>query len=165
MKYWNWRSTSAEMTRAAGQALAAALQPGDVLALCGDLGSGKTCFIQGLARGLQVPDLGMVNSPTFVILNVYPGRCPVYHFDAYRLDGPDAWTALGVEDLVSGDGVCAVEWADRIAAALPADRLEILFAHHGPSERILEFRPQGPRSCALLETARPTIERLLPPSV
>jgi tRNA threonylcarbamoyladenosine biosynthesis protein TsaE len=141
------------MTQAIAEALAPSLEPGDVLALVGELGTGKTCFTQGLARSLGVPNPRVVNSPTFVLLNVYHGRFRVYHFDAYRLSGADAWLDLGVDDLLYGDGVCLIEWADRVQDALPPDRLEVRFTHAGPSERELTFIPTGSRAGQILDGA------------
>lgn len=89
------------------------------MALRGGLGAGKTTFTKGLAKGLGVPD--EVTSPTFTIISEYEGRVPLYHMDAYRLSGCDEFLELGVEDLLYGDGVCVIEWSERVAAAMPDD--------------------------------------------
>lgn len=109
--------------------------PGDVVALVGELGSGKTLFVQGLARGLEVPDDEPVVSPSFTLLNEYPGRCPVYHFDFYRLAGAEDLENLGIQEYLGAGGVAVVEWADRMPEALPAERLEICLEYAGEYER------------------------------
>lgn len=154
-------SSSPEVTRRAAEALAPVLAPGDVLALSGDLGSGKTCFTQGLARGLGITEPGVVNSPTFVLLNVYQGALPIYHFDAYRLGDSQAWLDLGAEDFLYGDGVSVIEWADRVQDALPSDRLEIHFGHSGPTIREIRFLGFGERSEGILRAVGPELSRVI----
>ena len=110
-------ASSPEETAAAGEQLAARLGPGDVVALTGELGAGKTCFVQGLARGLGVA--GGVTSPTFVLVNEYRGRLPVHHVDVYRTQSLTELLDLGLEDLIGGDGVTVIEWADRCEPLLP----------------------------------------------
>ncbi len=114
---------SPEETRQLAASLAASLIPGTVLALHGDLGAGKTCFIQGLAEGLGVE--GPVTSPTFTLVHEYAGRLPLYHADLYRI--ADAREALraGLEDYLHGGGVCAVEWAERAPGLLPAHTVHV----------------------------------------
>jgi len=136
-----------------GAALAAALQPGDVLALIGDLGAGKTRLTQALCRGLGVP-ADAVSSPTFTLIHEYTGRWPIRHCDAYRLKHPDEFADLGLDDLFAEDGVAIVEWADRVIADLPADRLEIRLAATGPTARTVSLTATGPRSAARLTPAR-----------
>jgi len=114
---------SAEETRRFGEKLGHQLGPGDVVALFGDLGSGKTCLIQGVCRGLGVP--GVVNSPSYKIINEYMGRCPVYHLDFYRLHGREDLLALGYEEYFYGEGVCLIEWAEKAADLLPPQRVEV----------------------------------------
>jgi tRNA threonylcarbamoyladenosine biosynthesis protein TsaE len=116
-------TNSAEETRSLGERLGHRLVPGDVVALQGDLGSGKTCLIQGICRGLEVK--GVVNSPSYTIVNEYIGRCPVYHLDFYRLRGRDDLLALGCEEYFYGDGICLIEWAEKAVDLLPAQRVEI----------------------------------------
>lgn len=115
---------STEETEELAARLAAELGKGDFVALRGDLGAGKTAFARGLARGLGVS--GPVRSPSFTLMRQYTGgRLPLYHFDAYRLEGPDDLVQIGFDEYAQGDGVCLVEWADRIETALPARRLEV----------------------------------------
>lgn len=106
-----------------GRELAQKLKPGDVLALMGHLGSGKTCLTRGICEGLHVTDI--VTSPTFVLINEYRGSLPVYHFDFYRLNSEDEIRDLGVDDYFYGDGVCIIEWAERGLSLIPPDRVEV----------------------------------------
>lgn len=112
-------SHSEAETEAIGERLAAALSPGAVVAYRGGLGMGKTAFTRGLARGLGCR--GRVTSPTFTIVNEYQGRIPLFHFDMYRLPDADALFDIGWEDYLDRGGVCAVEWSENVAEALPED--------------------------------------------
>lgn len=124
-------SNSADETERIAAELAATLRPGAVLALHGDLGAGKTCFIRGLARGLGVTR--HVHSPTFTLINEYPGRVPLYHMDLYRLSSPDQALDLGLDDYLFGAGVCAIEWAERVAKLLPPHTIHVSL-HLGETE-------------------------------
>jgi tRNA threonylcarbamoyladenosine biosynthesis protein TsaE len=110
-------------TAAAGEALGRTLGASDVVALTGELGAGKTCFVQGVARGLDVE--GPATSPTFVLVNEYRGRLPVHHVDAYRTSSLTELVDLGFLELMGGDGVTLVEWADRCAPLLPARAVRV----------------------------------------
>ena len=112
-------------TEAFGRRLADQLFPGAVVALIGPLGAGKTHLVRAIAQGLGVADGRIVTSPTFVLIQEYAGRMPVYHFDAYRLRGESDFIDLGVHEYFEGDGVCLVEWADRAAGVLPVERLRV----------------------------------------
>ncbi|HEX9654120.1 MAG TPA: tRNA (adenosine(37)-N6)-threonylcarbamoyltransferase complex ATPase subunit type 1 TsaE [bacterium] len=116
-------SNHPEETRHIAANLAHTLEPGAVVALFGELGSGKTTFIHGLCEALRVS--GDVTSPTFTLLHEYAGRLPVYHFDFYRIEHADDIWQLGWEDYFYGDGICLIEWADRILDFLPKNRIEI----------------------------------------
>lgn len=116
--------------------MALELRPHSVLALSGDLGAGKTTFVQGLAEGLGVQD--PVQSPTFVLLNIYQNR--LFHFDLYRLKQPSDFTSLGFEEYFQSGGICAIEWPDRIQGLLPPQTIFIHF-HYDGNERIVEVRP------------------------
>jgi tRNA threonylcarbamoyladenosine biosynthesis protein TsaE len=138
----------AEDTRRLGVCLGRVLRAGDVIALVGPLGSGKTTFAQGLAEGLDVPPDRHVASPTFALVNEHPGRVPFVHADLYRVERPDELRELGLEagyDLAA----TAVEWADRFGEVLPEDRLEIVFAFAAGGRRLL-VRATGPRARMLL---------------
>ena len=121
-------------TERLGRALAAVVAPGTVLGLVGPLGAGKTRLVRALAEALGV-DPGAIASPTFVLIHEYDGDLPLYHFDAYRLPGPDDFDALGAADYLGGDGVCLVEWADLVADRLPADAWMIRIEPTGPEAR------------------------------
>lgn len=112
-------------TEAFGRRLGAALFPGAVIALVGQLGAGKTHLTRAVAEGLGVRNPAVVTSPTFVLIQEYPARLPVYHFDAYRLATAREFADLGVDEYFVGDGVCLIEWADKVAETLPADHLRI----------------------------------------
>ena len=111
-------------TQAIGARLGARLTPGAVVACTGELGAGKTCFLQGLARGLGVA--GGVTSPTFVLVNQYRGgRMPIYHLDAYRTGSLTELVDLGLEEMLYGDGVTVIEWADKLLPLLPARTIHV----------------------------------------
>ncbi len=112
-------------TRECGREFAHGLKAGDVLALCGEMGAGKTCFVQGLAQGLGVNEL--VSSPTYLILHEYDGELPLYHMDLYRLKSPAEVLAFGFEEYLSGDGVLAIEWPDTAFSFLPESTCRISF--------------------------------------
>jgi tRNA threonylcarbamoyladenosine biosynthesis protein TsaE len=132
------RTTSPEETEAAGERLAAGLRPGDVVALVGELGAGKTCFIQGLVRGLGATR--RATSPTFVLINQYQGRVPIYHVDAYRTQSLVELMELGVPELMGGDGVMVVEWADKLLPLLPVSTIEVTIAGVGDEPRTITIR-------------------------
>jgi tRNA threonylcarbamoyladenosine biosynthesis protein TsaE len=112
-------------TQAFGRRLAAVLFPGAVVALVGPLGAGKTHLVRAVAEGLGVADSRVVTSPTFVLIQEYQARLPIYHFDAYLLQGDAEFAELGAHEYFEGDGVCLVEWADRVAGCLPKEFLRI----------------------------------------
>jgi tRNA threonylcarbamoyladenosine biosynthesis protein TsaE len=131
------QTTTEEETAAAGERLAAALGPGDVVLLYGELGAGKTAFVRGLARGLGASDRD-VTSPTFTLVQEYAGRLPLYHVDLYRLE-PKEVEDLGLEELVSADGVVAIEWAERWHGR-PDDAIEVRLEHAGEDQRRIAVR-------------------------
>ncbi|HUK64798.1 MAG TPA: tRNA (adenosine(37)-N6)-threonylcarbamoyltransferase complex ATPase subunit type 1 TsaE [Dongiaceae bacterium] len=130
-----------EQTARAGEALGRTLGPGDVVALYGELGAGKTCFVQGLVRGLGV--VTQATSPTFVLINEYQGRLPVHHVDAYRTGSLAELMDLGLLDLFGGDGVTLLEWADRAEALLPARVIRVRIEGLGDEPR--EVTIEDPR--------------------
>src|SRR5687768_2560572 len=135
---------SEETTSAAGEQLAASLRAGDVVLLFGDLGAGKTAFVRGLARGLGAPG-DDVSSPTFTLIQEYPGRLTLYHVDLYRLE-PREVEELGLEDLVAADGVVAIEWAERWNGR-PDDVVEVRIDHAGEDQRRIRISG-APRASA-----------------
>ena len=144
-------------TKAIGAALAGLLRAGDVVGLTGDLGAGKTRFVQGAAAALDVED--PVVSPTFMLVREYDGRVPVNHVDAYRLAGPAELEDLGLDEVLPADAVTFVEWADRVAGALPASWLELAF-HTRPDEvREIRVRAHGPGWSGRLPELRSALGR------
>ena len=126
-----------------GAALSAVTEPGMVVALIGPLGAGKTRLARSMARSLGVPP-DAVTSPTFVLIHEYPqGQLPIYHFDAYRIADLDEFAELGPEEYFDGDGICIVEWADRVKDALPPDRIEIEIQVIGENERLFSVAALG----------------------
>jgi tRNA threonylcarbamoyladenosine biosynthesis protein TsaE len=122
-------------TDAFGRRLGAALFPGAVVALIGPLGAGKTHLVRAVAEGLDIADPRVVSSPTFVLIQEYDARLPIYHFDAYRLRGAAELFDLGVHEYFEGRGVCLVEWADRVEACLPTEHLRVTLEITGPTAR------------------------------
>jgi tRNA threonylcarbamoyladenosine biosynthesis protein TsaE len=118
-----WKTRGAEETRRLGMELGVRFVPGTVVGLIGALGSGKTCLAQGICRGLGVEEY--VTSPSFVLIQEYLGRMPVYHFDLYRLRDAEELFDLGYEEYFFGDGVCLVEWAERAQSLWPEDGVEV----------------------------------------
>lgn len=116
-------SHSAEETKEFAKSFALALKPGDVICLDGDLGAGKTAFVQGMAKGMGIDDY--ITSPTFTIVNEYYGTMPLYHFDVYRIAESEEMYEIGYDEYITGDGVCVIEWADIISDILPDERYEI----------------------------------------
>lgn len=134
---------SVEETQAVGEALGARLGPGAVVACVGELGAGKTCFLQGVARGLGVTT--DVTSPTFVLVNVYRGRLPVYHLDAYRTESLLEVVDLGLEEMLDGDGVTLIEWGDKVRPLLPARAIVVRITGLGDEPRRIEVEEPGAR--------------------
>lgn len=144
-------SRSAEETRAIGGRLAPFLAPGDVVVLSGDLGAGKTCLVQGIARGLGV--VGRVTSPSFVLVREYRGRIPILHIDVYRLGNLQELTDLGYDEFLDSSWVVLIEWGDAVAAMLPDHYLEIEIRGAAEAERHIAMRARGRRWGAILDRA------------
>lgn len=144
-------SRSAAATRALGTRLGARAAAGDVIALVGPLGAGKTELARGIARGLAVE--GPVSSPSFVLVAEHAGRLPLFHVDCYRLAGAEDALAAGILDDRAAEGVTVIEWADRLGDALPPGRLEIAIDGAGRSPRTLLLRATDARHALLLEAA------------
>ncbi len=144
-------STTPDETRALAEAMGRHVRPGDLIALIGELGSGKTLFVGGLAQGLGVDPAVHVSSPTFTIMHRYRGRVPLYHIDLYRIDTPEAFATLGLEEYLEGDGVAAVEWAEHGEAMLPRERLTVHLRQTGSEAREIELVPVGDRYQRLVQ--------------
>ena len=160
----NLELKSSNETIKLGEIIGKSLNPGTIIALSGDLGAGKTVLVKGFARGLGVEE--EPSSPTFVIMNSYIGRMPLYHFDLYRLSDEDELVGIGYDEYFFGNGVCAVEWAERVQGIFPEDtiRIEIKMpdSEEEGSENIREVRIEGKSKWLLLfkntaEQAFPTL--------
>ncbi len=133
---------SAAETRKLGERLAALLRPGDTVLLLGDLGAGKSELARGVARGLGV--LGPVPSPSFTILNQYDeGRCPLYHFDWYRIHDPEEIAEMGFQEQLNGDGVALIEWSEQAPEYVPERRLNVRIRTLDEQTREIQFEPMG----------------------
>ncbi len=140
-------TADADQTERAGVLLAPLLRAGDVIALGGDLGAGKTHLVQGVARGLGVDE--PVTSPTFNLLLVHPGPLPLHHFDLYRLEREGDLEDIAFYETLESDGVSMIEWGDRFPSALPQDRLLVVIHRTGENTRRFEIDANGPRAEAL----------------
>jgi tRNA threonylcarbamoyladenosine biosynthesis protein TsaE len=146
---WTYNSHAEVETAALGAAIGRGARAGAVIALVGNLGAGKTRLARAIAAALEV-DEKLVTSPTFVLIQEYNGRLPVFHFDTYRLRSIEEFLDLGVEEYFEAGGVCLIEWADRVAGVLPDDVLRIEIDIAGESTRVFNFSAQGPIAQSLL---------------
>src|SRR5579862_2462940 len=137
-----------------GRRLGTLLFPGAVVALVGPLGAGKTQLVRAIAEGLEIADSRLVSSPTFVLIQEYRARLPIYHFDAYRLGGAAELFDLGVHEYFEGQGVCLIEWADRVEACLLPEYLRITMEITGQTARRLHALAHGRRYAEMLSTVR-----------
>ena len=144
-------SNSAAQTIEIARLIGEKLRDGDLLALSGELGSGKTCFTKGLALGLGVSAEYQITSPTFTLINEYPGRCKLYHFDVYRLNGYSELEDLGYEEYLSGDGVVVIEWAEKISKQIPDDSIFINFEYVDENSRKMIIRGLKRRLSELID--------------
>ena len=112
-------------TQTLGEKLGKTLKRGDVIALVGDLGTGKTCLTQGIARGVGIAPDEVVNSPSYILINEYNGEIPIYHIDLYRLENSEEIAELGLSEYIEGDGICIIEWAERMSDLLPDTCIKI----------------------------------------
>ena len=137
-----------------GNSIGSRLLPGDVVALMGELGAGKTQFIKGMATGAGVGKPTYISSPSFTLINEYPGRIPFYHIDLFRLEREKEAEELGIEDYFQGEGITAIEWADKIPALLPKEMLLIRIAYTGKNIRSIEIIAKGKRYLNLIDQIR-----------
>jgi len=155
-------SYSPEQTKLLGSYLGKLAQRGDAFLLVGDLGTGKTCLVQGIARGLDIEEYAF--SPSFVIVREYHGWLPLYHIDFYRLDHIEEIADLGLEEYLYGDGVCAVEWAEKGLQVLPQDNLLITLDYLPASEtqRSICLKAQGERYLELIKQLKSILNKEKP---
>jgi tRNA threonylcarbamoyladenosine biosynthesis protein TsaE len=147
---FSFSTRSHEETVNAGRSLGRLVETGCVVGLIGDLGAGKTCFMKGVANGLNGVPEKEVTSPTFTILQAYEGVVPLYHFDAYRLEGVEDLDDIGFDDYVYGQGVSFIEWADNISKAIPEERMLIEIKLTGDENRLFKCSAQGEKHEAVL---------------
>ncbi len=155
---WLFAARDEADTETLGRALGAALAGGGLVALVGPLGAGKTRLVQSIATTLGA-DRRTVNSPTFILIQEYAASLPIFHCDTYRLRNPGEFLDLGVDEMFETEGVCLIEWADRVAHILPDDRLEIAIEVTGPTFRTFRLAALGPRSAEILAKARTEHDR------
>lgn len=134
----SYKSNSAKATIGVGKKIGANLKKGDVVALYGNLGAGKTHLVKGIAEAFNFT--GIVNSPTFTLINEYEADVPVYHFDLYRLTKPQHILGIGIDEYFSGEGICVVEWADKAEGMLPDDIIPIYIEIVSEKQRIIKMR-------------------------
>ena len=143
-----------EQTRAFGRRIGEVLTGGILLSLEGDLGCGKTVFVQGLAEGLSVPEAIYVTSPSYALIHEYPGRIPLIHMDLYRIEDPDDVEDLGLYDIMEEDNVVAIEWAERIQEALPPEGITLRFEMVNDDTRNISMTAYGLQEVNVLRTLR-----------
>lgn len=136
-------SNSPLETEELGAQLGSLLFPGAVVALLGGLGTGKTCFVRGLVSSVAPQSSHLVASPTFAIMNSYSGNTPVYHFDFYRLAGDNDIAELGFDEYFQGDGICVIEWSERLSDLLPDDYVTVEFEYSGEHKRSITMTARG----------------------
>jgi tRNA threonylcarbamoyladenosine biosynthesis protein TsaE len=144
-------SCSALETEHLGHQLGTLLNRGAFVALFGDLGGGKTCFTRGIVAAVAPESLHIVASPTFAIMNEYPGPVPVYHFDFYRLATGNEISELGFDDYFLGEGICIAEWSERLDDMMPVDHIRITFEHAGGDCRKITMIAGSPDTQELIE--------------
>lgn len=145
-------SSSPLETEQLGELIGSLLTPASTVALYGDLGGGKTCFTRGLVKGVAPQSAHLVASPTYSIMNEYAGTPPVYHFDFYRTSGSSELVELGFDDYFNGDGICVIEWPERIEDALPPNCIKIHFDYLDDLQRKITIETAGnPKTVEILE--------------
>lgn len=135
-------SGNPEETFFVGRIIGENLIAGDTVALIGELGAGKTCFTQGVARGMGIPEEYKITSPSFTLINEYPGKITLYHFDLYRLQGSQDMEDMGYDEYLFGEGVSVIEWAEKMKDVLPAETLFVSFTYLDENEREILFSGQ-----------------------
>ncbi len=149
-------SHSPQQTQSLGVSLGKLAQVGDIFLLKGNLGSGKTCLTQGIARGLDIKEHAL--SPSFIIVREYQGRLPLYHIDLYRLDHIEEIIDLALEEYLYGNGICVIEWADKGMEVLPEENMLITLSYISPTDRTIYFETNGDRYQQILESLHTDLE-------
>ncbi len=139
-----YRTESPEETQNLGETFGKTLKPGDVVALIGDLGTGKTCLTQGIARGIGIAAGEVVSSPSYILINEYNGKIPIYHIDLYRLENITEIADLGIGEYIDSDGVCIIEWAERMEEDLPETCIRIYITWEDENTRIIKIQHSIP---------------------
>jgi len=152
---------SEDETRQLGKKIGTLLNQPLIIALTGDLGSGKTAFVQGLAQGLEVPTDYYITSPTFTLINEYPGRLPLFHVDLYRLNSVSDFEDIGLDELLSDQAVVAVEWADKLNDALLSKYLSVAFEIMADQCRRISIRAHGQRETNLVSNLETEVDLCL----
>ena len=147
-----FKSVSVGETIKFGERLGKLLAPGHVIALAGELGAGKTTMVKGIVQGLGGTDTRAVKSPTFALVQRSEGRMPVYHFDAYRLENAQEMLDIGSDEMIYGDGVSIIEWADNVSECLPEEYLKVTLIAVSENERTIEVCGYGDRYNKIIES-------------
>jgi tRNA threonylcarbamoyladenosine biosynthesis protein TsaE len=148
---------SVEETKKLGETLGAMLKQAIIIALAGELGSGKTAFVQGLAKGLDISEKYYITSPTFTLINEYPGRHRLFHVDLYRIEHISELEDIGLDEVLNQDAVIAIEWADRLSGDLFSDHLAFQFTLTGEESRQIDIFAYGHQAGNLLKALPKTI--------
>lgn len=135
-----FRTESPAETQTLGEKIGNTLKPGDVIALIGDLGTGKTCITQGIARGVGIASDEIVSSPSYILINEYKGKIPIYHIDLYRLENVAEIADLGLGEYIESDGICIIEWAERMAEGLPNTCIRIYITWEDENTRSIKIQ-------------------------
>jgi len=133
-----------------GSRLAKLLKAGDIVCLYGDLGTGKTTLVKGMAKGLKINE-AHVHSPTFVLMNLYEGRIPLFHFDFYRLDDIEQIGMIGYDEFLYDNGIAVVEWAEKLKSLTPKEYLHIQLKHRNEDQRVIKMSARGKRYKEIIE--------------
>ena len=151
MGSWSVVSRSAQQTRAWGRRLGKLLEGGEIIGLVGELGAGKTCFVRGVAEGLDVDREAWIRSPTFTLINEYPGRLPVFHIDLYRIESRSELEGLNLREYLYSDGVSLIEWFEHLPVDEVDEYLELAIENVESNKRKLKFTAHGERYEKLIE--------------
>ena len=151
-------SDSVKATFELGEKTGRLIAPGTVCALTGDLGSGKTVFVQGLAKGLDIPDEYYITSPTYTLINEYPGRHVLFHIDLYRIENMVDFEDIGLYDILYGKGIAAVEWAEKLDKNILSDYISFNFEIKNDKERIISINGCGGNAATIINNLREQAE-------